>query len=136
MENRPLRSRAMEKEISITLPYPPSINRYYRTFRGRILISKPGREYRKAVIELTSDVVWDWEGRVAVKLEVYPPDRRKRDLDNVQKPLLDALQHSGILEDDSLVDDLHTIRGKRMPPDGLVVATISAIEEALTPHSS
>jgi hypothetical protein len=26
---------------------------------------------------------------------VHPPDRRRRDIDNVQKALLDALQHGG-----------------------------------------
>ena len=122
------------KTVTLTLPYPPSINRYYRTFRGRILISKPGRDYRLAVIETVDGTEWDWPGRVALRLDVHPPDRRKRDLDNIQKPLLDALQHSGILEDDSLVDDLHTVRGDRMPPDGLIIATITAIDEALTPR--
>jgi hypothetical protein len=27
--------------------------------------------------------------------DLAPPDRRRRDIDNVQKPLLDALQHGG-----------------------------------------
>jgi len=31
-------------------------------------------------------------GMLAVKVRAYPPDRRKRDIDNIQKPLLDALE--------------------------------------------
>ena len=49
----------------MVLPYPPSINSYYRTFRGRMLISAKGREYRK-VVEVELDGVGSVAGRVAV----------------------------------------------------------------------
>ena len=42
--------------------------------------------------------------RLAVKVEVYPPDRRRRDIDNVQKPILDALEKGQAYEDDSQID--------------------------------
>ena len=34
-------------------------------------------------------------GRLAVQVEVFPPDNRRRDIDNVFKALLDAMQHGG-----------------------------------------
>ncbi|NBW22487.1 MAG: RusA family crossover junction endodeoxyribonuclease, partial [Caulobacteraceae bacterium] len=40
-------------------------------------------------------------GSVRVVIEAFPPDRRKRDLDNILKSLLDALTHAGVWEDDS-----------------------------------
>lgn len=47
------------------------------------------------------------EGRLDVGVQLYPPDRRVRDLDNFgTKSLLDALTHAGIIEDDSLIDRL------------------------------
>jgi crossover junction endodeoxyribonuclease RusA len=45
-----------------------------------------------------------------VKVYLYPPDRRKRDIDNNMKSLLDAMEHAGVYENDSQIDDLHIIR--------------------------
>jgi crossover junction endodeoxyribonuclease RusA len=111
--------------LKIMLPYPPSINSYYRTFRGRMLISKKGREYRVRVAEELIGVS-PVTGRVAVEIDVFPPDRRRRDLDNVQKALLDAIEHAGIIEDDSMIDDLHTIRGDVLA-GGMVTVTITPL---------
>jgi hypothetical protein len=36
-------------------------------------------------------------------VELFPPDRRKRDADNFHKCLSDALQHAGVFHDDSQV---------------------------------
>jgi crossover junction endodeoxyribonuclease RusA len=33
-------------------------------------------------------------------MEVGRPDKRKRDIDNLLKPVLDALQMSGVIQDD------------------------------------
>jgi crossover junction endodeoxyribonuclease RusA len=41
----------------------------------------------------------------------YPPDRRTRDLGNLDKALSDALQFAGVIADDGDIDDLHYIRG-------------------------
>ena len=48
-------------------------------------------------------------------MDAFPPDRRRRDLDNLQKPTLDALQHAGIYEDDSQIDLLVTQRCEVVP---------------------
>ncbi|NBW23084.1 MAG: RusA family crossover junction endodeoxyribonuclease, partial [Caulobacteraceae bacterium] len=42
--------------------------------------------------------------------EAFPPDKRKRDLDNVLKSLLDALTHANVWDDDSQIDDLRIYR--------------------------
>ena len=34
--------------IRLELPYPPSVNTYWRSVAGRVLISKAGRMYRAA----------------------------------------------------------------------------------------
>ena len=89
------------------LPYPPSINRYWRSVAGRMIISSKGRTYRKAVVRrLAAEGARELGGRLAVKVEVYPPDRRRRDLDNVLKCLLDGLAHGGAYRDDSQIDRL------------------------------
>jgi crossover junction endodeoxyribonuclease RusA len=59
-------------------------------------------------------------------MEVYlfPPDRRKRDLDNYMKGLLDALTNGKLWVDDSLINQLHIYRGE-VVTDGSVRVEIS-----------
>jgi len=45
-------------------------------------------------------------------MKVNAPDKRRRDLDNLPKALLDGLTHSGIWDDDSQIDDLRIMRGE------------------------
>lgn len=89
----------------INLPWPPSVNTYYRTFRGRVIISKEGRDYRKKVKapERTEPV---FSEPVTVEITAYRPDNRKRDLDNVLKVALDTLTHMLMWKDDSQIQDL------------------------------
>jgi crossover junction endodeoxyribonuclease RusA len=90
--------------IELELPYPPSVNHYWRSWRGRVLISRSGRAYRDAVgLVLRRMGVKPMAGRLAVHIELYPPDRRKRDLDNTLKAIGDSLQHGGAFEDDSQI---------------------------------
>lgn len=94
--------------IELTLPWPPSVNTYWRMFENRMIISKAGREYRKAVSDqvLIQRGAKHFSGTVKVVIEAWKPDRRKRDLDNLLKAVLDAMKHAGVYEDDSLIVDL------------------------------
>ncbi len=90
----------------VILPWPPSVNRYWRTFRGRMLISADGRTYRQEAI--AAAVTGDRFGsvKVRVSIEAWLPDNRRRDVDNLLKAPLDALCHAGIYEDDSQIVEL------------------------------
>ena len=93
--------------IEITLPWPPSVNTYWRTFRGRMIISAKGREYREAVGRLLVESNFEkCVGKVKVDIVAYRPDNRRRDLDNLLKAPLDVLTHAKVWEDDSLISDL------------------------------
>ena len=94
--------------IELTLPFPPSVNTYWRNFQGRMLISKKGREYRKAVADqiLIQKGNKHYKGKIKLTIEAWRPDNRKRDLDNLLKAPLDALTHAGVYEDDQLIVDL------------------------------
>jgi crossover junction endodeoxyribonuclease RusA len=97
--------------IELVLPYPPSVNHYWRRVGPRTLISREGRRFRDRVLALLAASPREpLAGSLAVEVEVYPPDRRRRDLDNTQKALLDALQHGGVYGDDSQIDRLTLIR--------------------------
>lgn len=98
--------------LELTLPYPPSTNHYFRMVQGRMLISREGRRFREAVAGiLAAQGVRPVTGRLALAVQVCPPDLRRRDLDNVQKALLDALEKGGAYGDDSQIDLLLTRRG-------------------------
>lgn len=59
-------------------------------------------------------------GDLMVEIIVYPPDRRKRDIDNIKKALFDALQYAGLYEDDYKICDDHTIRINKVVKGGLI----------------
>lgn len=93
--------------MKLTLPYPPSVNRYYRMWRGRMLISADGRAYRRRVEGIMLEARCEpLGGALSVEIDVYPPDRRRRDIDNVLKALLDALEHGGAYADDNQITRL------------------------------
>ncbi|MGC9455856.1 MAG: RusA family crossover junction endodeoxyribonuclease [Phycisphaerae bacterium] len=97
----------------LVVPWPPSLNHYYRRVGPRTLISREGRTFRRNVCALLAGGGRPpMDGRVALAMDAFPPDRRRRDLDNIQKPLLDALEHAGVYEDDSQIDLLLTRRRK------------------------
>jgi len=91
--------------IYLTIPWPPSINRYYRAVKGRSILSQEAREYRAAVVELVNQAI-PFTDRLKVVMHAFPPDRRKRDLDNLIKSVQDSLQHAGVYVDDSQIDHL------------------------------
>lgn len=90
--------------VSYVIPWPPSGNTIWRSIviggRVRVLLSKEGREYRQRV-QRSIGPCKPMSGRVFVAIKAYPPDRRKRDADNVLKAALDAMTHAGVWDDDS-----------------------------------
>jgi crossover junction endodeoxyribonuclease RusA len=115
----------VEGTSSIALPWPPSVNTYWRHDRGRTHVSTTGRTYRLIVERMVMERNLRRFGRarVAVSIVAYPPDKRARDLDNLLKALLDALgawtekrsgnvvrAFGGVYRSDSQIDDLHITR--------------------------
>jgi len=113
--------------VEFELPFPPSLNHLWRRVGHRTLLSRGGRAFRRAVrVALAARGVRPLDGPLAVTIDVHPPDRRRRDLDNLQKALLDALAHGGAYHDDAQIDDLH-IRRCGCVPGGKVFVRV-------TPH--
>ena len=108
------------------LPWPPSVNHYYRHVGPRVLISRDGRKYREQVVaRFHTDRVAKYTGPVELNIEFYPPDNRRRDVDNSLKCLLDAFTHAGLYEDDSQIQRLVVTKREPMPPDGMAYVRIS-----------
>jgi len=105
----------LEQDVVLYLPWPPTVNNYYKVTRhGQRYLSAKVREYRDDVCEAIAEQAPGLHLCDPIFMEVFlfPPDRRKRDLDNYMKGLLDGITGAGLWEDDSLVDQLHIYRGE------------------------
>lgn len=117
---------------TLTLPWPPSVNGYWRSVGGRQIMSKKARAYRKTVVDLVEPSSWpvfEATERLKVRYDVYPPDRRKRDISNLLKGMEDALTHAFVWEDDEQVDDIRIVRQRSEGKPGRVEVTIDVLEE-------
>jgi len=125
----------VEEEVVLELPYPPSENHYRAHLRGHmVVITAEGKRYRKAVrsVALESGFVPDSSGAspktfrfpVSVRVDLYPADNRRRDIDNPLKALLDSLTEAGVWSDDSLVHRLVVEKRRRVDGNPFCVVTI------------
>lgn len=130
---------ANSTDLTIALSFPPSVNHYWRHvalpvgkgktgFRVQALISADGRRYKTTVCRevLAQRAALGIKTPVRMRVALCPPDRRRRDVDNYVKALLDSLVEAKVLEDDSLVRDLRLVWGD-VAPGGKAVVTIRGI---------
>lgn len=95
--------------LTLDLPMPPSVNNLFVNItRGRTKSSR----YRAWITEAGWMLVQQrnlkgrhklMKGEIAVTVRALRQHRRKRDLDNILKPILDLLVSTGTIKDDSLV---------------------------------
>ncbi|WP_439242418.1 RusA family crossover junction endodeoxyribonuclease [Lonepinella sp. BR2474] len=117
----------MSEWVEITLPYPPSVNTYWRHTRdGRHYISEKGKAFQ-ASCKQACEPFKLIKGNVSIDILMFPPDKRKRDVDNILKALLDGLTHSGIIEDDSLIVDLRVRKQLVVRDGGMIRMRIEAV---------
>lgn len=104
----------MIKSIAVSLPWPPTANTYWRRCGHVIYLSPKAVAYRKEVIiKCLSYKNYFINGeRLSLEIHAYPPDKRKRDLDNLCKCIGDSLQHAQVYDDDNQIDELII---RRMP---------------------
>lgn len=89
---------------------PPSTNTYYRNFRGHMVLSKKGREFKKTIAESCGKLKFTKiKGPIKVDLSIRFGDKRKRDLDNYFKAIFDALKDV-LYEDDVMIEEIHATK--------------------------
>lgn len=128
--------------LRLALPWPPSVNAYWRSIivggkkvkpRVQVLVSERGREYRRAVLRACAQSpalpLWGppLEGPLKFEAEFAEPDRRRRDLDNLMKAMLDALKVAGVYRDDSQIRRIESRFGPAVVRGGRVDVTIHQI---------
>jgi len=97
--------------LHLTLPYPPSINTYWGFKGHRRFLTSKAMQFKASVaheVSLLGNKLGD--ARLEILVALHAPDKRIRDIDNVLKPLLDALVQAKLFNDDSQVDMLTVIR--------------------------
>ena len=103
--------------VNLTLPYPVSVNSLYKPVRygkgARFVRTTEAVRYKiqaKRAAGKQTGGLKPLAKRLKVLIVAFMPDGKKRDLDNLFKIALDAL-NGVVWIDDEQIDDLHVIRG-------------------------
>lgn len=123
--------------IELELPIAISENAYRRYVPGcnHPIICSAGRKFHGLVKSLFLDSRQKKiSGPVSVILDFYPPDARKRDLDNQFKCLFDSIVRAGCIDDDSCITELHAY--KREPIENKAGMNFIRITPAADPTTS
>lgn len=96
--------------IELHLPYPPSANNLWRSDRRRVHKSDEYKAWLTAAgWRLTEQSKGQTiSGPYELTIHAKRPDRRHRDLGNLEKPISDLLQQMRIIEDDRFAEMITT----------------------------
>lgn len=114
--------------FKLELPYPISVNRYWKFWRNQPRVSEEARAYKIAVAAIAIEHgVTVIDGDVAIAFVLHPKmtksgtaSRTRMDLDNAQKVAIDALNGVAYIDDKQIVDIRMTL-GAAMQGGGLSV---------------
>lgn len=107
------------KSLVLYLPYPPTVNTaYYTDFKTKS--RHKSASYRNWIKEASECLLTQkrctFDKPVKTIYEVWRPDKRRRDIKNIEKCLDDFLVSMGVLADDSLIVD-HRIFWSHSKPE-------------------
>ncbi len=95
--------------ISVSIPFPPSVNNLFvnaRKGKGRFPSDRYKAWLEEAGWALKAARQIPLTGDVTVDIVLCPPDKRRRDIDNLAKAPLDLLVKHGLISDDSEIVEL------------------------------
>ena len=107
------------------VPFPPSVNHIYQRTKKGVFLTKQATDYRLEVMATIGRGHLTLNYPLSVSVDLYPPDKRKRDIDNTMKALLDALTHAGVWKDDSQIVQL-IINRRDIESPGRALVTVGA----------
>lgn len=92
-------------------------------------VGDKGHQYRADVQEyvLRNRLNKGFREPLVMGLDFYPPDRRERDLDNLYKPLTDALEHACVFLNDCQIKSHVTIMHEEIIKGGKVVVSLQEL---------
>lgn len=131
--------------IVFDLPWPPSTNNAYAVMRGRKIKTARARQYAQRVANRVAADVDRWgvepaalKGeRLRVFIVAHPPDRRKRDIANLEKLVTDSV-FTALGLDDCQIDWLAIARAAVEPAGRLAyhVGVMECVERASAPRNT
>lgn len=88
------------------LPFPPPLNNLFAQVGNRRVVARNYKDWRirAAAALIRQRPIPKFAGKVAVVYAFGRPDKRKRDLGNLEKVVSDLLVDHGIIGDDSLIE--------------------------------
>lgn len=111
---------------------PPTVNNAFATVRGRRVLTKSQRDFRKVVSGVVSKAIPDdWEF-VDVEIVLIPKRKMRFDVDNRIKPMLDALTSCGFWKDDSQVASVYIQVSVPCEQEGTII-TVRKAEKKYRP---
>jgi crossover junction endodeoxyribonuclease RusA len=111
--------------MTITLPFPPSANRYWRSCHNRVFVSAEAKAYKAEVARMATGCE-PMTGELVLSADFYRPAKRG-DLDNRLKVLGDAL--NGIAwNDDKQIGEIHARQFDDKKNPRVVVTVTERIE--------
>ena len=111
------------KEIKLILPFPPSVNRLWRTTKsGGMHRSTEYSSWCKhaewaSVTQIKGQKI---TGKYTLEIVAVRPDKRRRDLGNLEKAVSDLLQKIKVIQDDYLCEDIR-LRWAKSGPECLII---------------
>jgi crossover junction endodeoxyribonuclease RusA len=102
--------------IRLSLPYPPSVNGLYANIpgKGRVKTERYKTWINAAGWNVKAARPVKVAGPYTLEITLFQSDKRKRDIDNIIKPISDLLVEHQLVEDDSLCQRLVV---NRIPSD-------------------
>ncbi len=115
--------------IRLLLPLPPSKNsQYLRARNGGIYLDPKVKAFRLEVWAAIKQAHLRKIYTPARLFATFSPARAGRfDQANRMDQLLDALQHGGLIEDDQLFTDTHSVLGPIVRPRGACIVDITVL---------
>ena len=114
--------------LVLILPIPPSLNSFYgltAPTANRVIkyVKQAGKIFKQEVKEYVDKNNFNIGANIPLKVEIIInfQTNHRNDLDNRMKGLLDSLTEANVFVDDSLIYDLHIIRGSIGKPGGCIV---------------
>ena len=112
----------------INLPFPPTVNHIWKSSGHRRYLSKEYEAFlgMVAIIVKRERVTYYGTKRLAVAIKLHWPNKRRGDIDNRVKAVLDSLARCKVFEDDEQVDLLAVSR-ENIVKGGLCVVRLEAL---------
>ena len=123
----------MKPTVRYELPYPPSVNNYWHTSGKRRYISPAGKKFTEEVAVNVYEQGYKRFGdkSLGISVMIHPRSKRRFDLDNTLKAILDALMKATVYDDDSQFEYIEIARGEARDGGAAVVHIYELEKEEL-----